>query len=214
MEALPAVLGGQAGGLGVGVVCGTWGGLARLGGGLPGLVGFARLGLGWLRLGLGRFRGGGWLGLGGHRWFALVLAGLRRLGGGGLGPGGQEGHLGVLGVLLAHLGAVDLRPLAGVAQLPHVPHHLGEVVARVEVVGTAQVGLALEVTVVGAAWVLALGGALAGDAQASIVPSSGHHHGANILSLGVESDGIVPDAALLRFVVVTVVAVVVVILSV
>ena len=197
VEALPAVLGGDARCFGVGLLCGTSSGLPGLGGGLLGLGALAWLGLGGLRLGLDGFRSTDGFGLGRRHWFTLLLDRFGGFRGGGLGPGGQEGHLGLVGVFLAHLWTVNFGSLAGVAQLPHVPHHLGEVVARVEVVSTAQVGFALEVAVVGASWGLALAWTLAGDTQASIVPSSGHHHGACVFGLGAESDGLVPDAALL-----------------
>lgn len=113
---------------------------------------------------------------------------------GSLGPGGQEGHLGFIGVLLAHVGTVNLLSLTGVAQLPHVPHHLGEVVARVVGEGPAQVRSALKVAVVGPPRVLALARTFAGDAQASVVPRRGHQHGAGVLGLGAEADGLIPEA--------------------
>jgi len=161
LEALPAVLRGDAGCFTLALLCGASSGLPRLGGGLLGLGALAWLGFDGLWLRLDSFRSSGRLSLGRDHWFTLLLDGLGRLRGGGLGPGGQEGHLGLFRVLLAHLWAVDFGSLAGVAQLPHVPHHLGEVVARVEVVRAAQVGFALEVTVVGAPSGLALAGTFA-----------------------------------------------------
>ncbi|TNN89628.1 hypothetical protein EYF80_000231 [Liparis tanakae] len=205
LEALPAVLGGDAVGFGFGLLCGASGGLPGLGDDLLGLGALAWLGLGGL-LGLDGFRSSDGLVLGRHRRFTRLLNRLGGLGRGGLGhgglghgglwPGGQEGNLGLVRVFLAHGRAVDSGSLAGVAQLPHVPHHLGEEVARVEVVGAAQVGLALEVAVVGAPRGLALARPFAGDTQAGVVPGSGHHHGAGVFGLGAEPDGLVPDAAL------------------
>lgn len=209
LETLPAVLGGEAGGSGVRLLCGTSSGLPRSGGSFLGLGALAWLGLDGLLLGLYGFGGSDGLALGRHHWFTRLLSGLGGLWGGGLGPRGQEGHLGVVRVFLAHGWAVDFGSLAGVGQLPHVPHHLGEVVARVEVVSTAQVGFALEVTVVGASWGLALARTFAGHTQASIVPGSRNHHGTGVFGLGAESDGLIPDAALLLLLLLIVVAAVV-----
>lgn len=195
LEALPAVLRGKAGCFGLRLLCGTSSGLPRLENCFLGLGALAWQGLN--RLWLDRFSSSDGLGLGRHHWFTLLLDGLGGLGGGGLGLGGQEGHLGIFRVFLAHLWAVDFGSLAGMAQFPHVPHYLGEVVARVEVVGAAQVGLALEVAVVGASWGLALARTFAGDTQTSIVPGSRHHHGTGVFGLSAESDGLIPDAALL-----------------
>lgn len=198
VEALPAVLGREAGGDGLGRLRGALGDLRGLMGRPPDVSAFPRRGLGGLVL--HRFGGGGRLRLSG---LALLQG---RLGGpgGGLGPGGQEGHLGFVGVFLAHVGAVKLVTLAGVAQLPQVPHDLDEVVARVGGVGPAEVGPALEVAGVGSpldldldlalALDLDLAGALAGDAQACVVPGCGHQHGAGVLGLGAEADGLAPDA--------------------
>jgi len=206
LEALPAVLGGDAGGFGFRLLCGTSRGLPRLGDGFLGLGALAWLGLGGL-LGLDRFRSGDGLVLGWHSRFTWLLDRLGGLGHGGLWPGGQEGNLGLVRVFLAHGRTVDFGSLAGVAQLPHVPHHLGEEVARVAVVGAAQVGLALEVAVVGAPRGLALARTFAGDTQAGIVSGSRHHHGAGVSGLGAEPDGLVPDAALRRLPVVIAVVV-------
>lgn len=195
MEALPAVLRRDAGSCRVRLLRGTKNGLHRLGGGFLSLGDLPWLGLGRLRL--GRFRSDDRLGLGWRHWFASVL--LQRW---DLGPRGQEGHLDLFGVFLAHLRAVKFSSLASVAQFPQFPHHLGEVVTRVEVVGTAQAGFALEVTVVGASWCLALARSLAGDTQASIVSNYCHHHGTGILGLGDEFDRFIPDVARLLLLVV------------
>jgi len=203
-------------------------GFARLGGGFPGLAdrlaGSPALGLGGLRLRLGRLRLGGLVrsgraGLGGYRRSALVLPGLGDSvaeggaaggGGGGAGGGGggrggrlrpgcQEGHVSLVGVLFAHLGAVDALSLAGVVQLTQLPHQLCEVVTRVVAVGPAEVGLALEVTVVGACGGLSRGGSTAaGHPQTGVIPRPGDGHGAGVFGLGVETDRLVPDAALGR----------------
>lgn len=188
MEALPAVLAGEAGGRGLRDLRGTSGDLHRLLGRPPRLAASA-----WRRLGgllLRGFSGGDRLGL---RRFSRVLDQFGCLGS-GLGPGGQEGHLGFVRVFLAHMWTVNLLSLTGVAQLPHVPHHLGEVVARVGGVGPAQARFALKVAVVGPPRVLALARTFAGDAQAHVVPGCGHQHGAGVLGLGAKADGLVPEA--------------------
>lgn len=184
VEALPAVLGGQAGGRGLGHLGGTCGGLHGLMGRPPHLAAFA-----WLH-GLDGFNGGDRLGL---RRFTLILDHFGRPGS-SPGPGGQEGHLGFVRVFLAHMWTVNLLSLTGVAQFPQVPHHLGEVVARLGRVGPAEVGFALKVAGVGPPRVLALAGTSAGDAQAGEVPGCGHQHGAGVLGLGAEADGLVPEA--------------------
>lgn len=188
VEALPAVLSGQARGRGLGHLRGARDDLPGLVGRPPDLAAFARRRLDGLLL--CGFHGGDGLCLSGS---ALLLARFGRPDA-TLGPGGQEGHLGLVGVLLAHVRPVNLVSLAGVAQLPHVPHDLGEVVARVGGVGPAEVGLALEVAGVGPARALALAGAFAGDTQAGVVPGCGHQHGAGVLGLGAEADGLVPEA--------------------
>lgn len=188
MEALPAVLGGEAGGCGLGHLRRTCGDLHGLMGGPPHVAAFA-----WRRLDgllLHRFSGSDRLGL---RRFTLLLDQFGRLDG-SLGPGSQKGHLGFIGVFLAHMWTVNLLSLTGVTQFPHVPHNLGEVVARVGSVGPAEVRFALKVAVVGPPRVLALARTFAGDAQASIVPGCGHQHGAGVLSLGAEAEGLVPEA--------------------
>lgn len=192
MQALPAVLGGEAGGRGLGHLRGTCGDLHGLMGRPPHVAAFA-----WRRLGgllLHRFSGGDRLGL---SRFALFLDQFGCLGS-SPGPGGQEGHLGFIGVFLAHMRTVNLLSLTGVTQLPHVPHNLGEVVAGVGSEGPAEVRFALKVAVVGLprvrVRVLALARTFAGDAQASIVPGCGHQHGAGVLGLGAEADGLVPEA--------------------
>lgn len=200
VEALPAVLGSEAGRFGVGLIRGTGRGLGGLGSCLLGLGALAWQGLHRLRLdGLGSGHG---LRLDGRYRFTLLWDRLGGLRSGGLGPRGQESHLRIIGVFLAHLWTVESRSLAGVAQLPQLPHHLGEVVARVEAVGAALVGFALEVAVVGASWGLALAGTPAGDTQAGVIPERGHRHAAGILGLGAESNGLVPGTALLLLAVV------------
>lgn len=188
MEALPAVLVGEAGGRGLGHLRGTCDDLDRLMGRPPHMAAFA-----WRELDgllLHRFSGGDRLGL---SRFALFLNQFGRLGS-SPGPGGQEGHLGFIGVFLAHMWTVNLLSLTSLTQLPHVPHNLGEVVARVGSEGPAEVRLALKVAVVGPPRVRVLAQTFAGDAQASIVPGCGHQHGAGVLGLGAEADGLVPEA--------------------
>lgn len=192
MEALPAVFRGYAGRLGLGQLRrGPRGGLGWLGGGLPGggWDGFARLGLDG-RLRLLRFLSGSGFGLS-----------RRGAGFGGLGcsgPSGQEAHLDLVRMLFTHGRPVEFGALAGVAQFAQLPHNLREVVARVEAVGAAQVGLALEVAVVRAALTGAWRRrALAGNAQPGVFGGPRHHHGAGVLAFGAEADGLVPDAALL-----------------
>lgn len=170
----PAVVSGGVGGRDIGHLCGTCDDLHGLMGGPPDVAAFA----------LGSLDG---LGLHG---FTLLLDRFGHLDG-SLRPGG---HLGFIGGFLAHMWAVNLVSLAGMAQLPHVPHNLGEVVASVSVVGPAEVGFALKVAGVGPPRVLALAWAFAGDTQASVVPSYGHQNGAGVLGLGAEADGLVPDA--------------------
>lgn len=187
MEACPAVLSGEAGGRGLGHLCGMCGDLHGLMGRPPHVVAFA-----WRRLDgllLHRFKGGDRLGL---SRFTLFLDQFGRLDS-SLGPEGQEGHLGLIEVSLAHMWTVNLLSLTGVTQLPHVPHNLGEVVARVGSVGPAEVRFALKVAVVGPPRVLALARTFAGDAQASIVPGCGHQHGAGVLGPGAEADGLIPE---------------------
>lgn len=188
MEALPAVLGGQAGGWGLGHLRGTCGDLDGPVGGPPHVIAFALRRLDGLLL--HRSSGGDGLGLSRLPLFLDHFGRLDR----GLGPGGQEGHLGFVGLFLAHMWTVNLLSLTGVTQLPQLPHHLGEVVARVGGVGPAEVGFALKVAVVGPPRALALAQSFAGDAQASVVPGCGHQHGAGVLGLGAEADGLIPEA--------------------
>lgn len=185
MEALPAVLGGEARGRGLGHLRGTCGDLHGLMGGPPHVAAFA-----WRRLdGLHRLRGGCRLGL---SRFTLFLGQFERLRS-SLGPEGHEGHLGFIGVFLAHVWTVNLLSLTGVAQLPQVPHHLGEVVARVVGEGPAEARSALKVAGVGPPRVRALARTCAGDAQVSKVPGRGRQHGAGVLGLGAEEDGLVQE---------------------
>lgn len=128
VEALPAVLSGETGSRGIGHLCGTRDDLHGLLGRPPDVIAFA-----WRRL--------DGLGLSG---FTLLLDGFGHFDG-HPGSGRQEGHLGFIWVFPAHMWAVNLVSLAGMAQLPHVPHNLGEVVARVGDVGPAEVGFALKV---------------------------------------------------------------------
>jgi len=207
MEALPAVLLRQFGCLVTGFRGLDWS-FAWFGGdGLLPWLRFGWLRFPWLGLGLGGLGGGGGLdGLSSSRLYGgLSGLGRDRLGRlgrrGRFGPGGEEGHVCLRRILLAHLRLEDLGTLAGMAQLAHIPHHLGEVVAWVGVVGTAEVGLALEVTVVGTARLGSLVRTLAGDSETRVVAGARHHHGADILSLGGEPDGLVPDAALCWFIV-------------
>lgn len=110
MKALPAVLCGEAGGPGLGLLCGRCS-LPRPGGGLPALGALAWLWLDRRRLGLGGSGRSNELGLGLHRRLTLLLGGL---GGGRLGPRGKEVHLSFVWVFLAHMGAVDFSSLTGV----------------------------------------------------------------------------------------------------
>lgn len=177
VEALPAVLIGETGGCGIGHLRGTRYDLHGLLGRPPDVAALA-----WRRLyGLGR------------SGFTLLLDWFGHLDS-RPGSGGQEGHLGFIWVFPAHMWTVNLVSLAGMAQLPQVPHNLDEVVARVSGEGPAGVGFALKVAGVGAPRVLALAQAFAGDTQASGVPGCGHQHGAGVLGLGAEADGLVPDA--------------------
>lgn len=78
--------------------------------------------------------------------------------------------------------------LAGIVELSEAPHHLDEVVTRVFVVGAAGVRLAHVFTPVGAL------AALARQPQPGVFPMTGDDHGAQVLCLGAEFDGIIPDA--------------------
>lgn len=78
-------------------------------------------------------------------------------------------------------------PLAGIVELSEVPHHLDEVVSRVFVVRAAGVRLPLVVAPVVAR------AAPTGQPQPGVLPMTGDDHGAHVLSLGVESDGLIPD---------------------
>lgn len=184
LEALPAVLRGKVGSCGVWLLCGQSGGHDSFRGGS-----FVLRGLAWF----GFNRPHGFWSIDGFCLSWQVLNWLCLLGEASLGPGSQEGHLSLIWVLPAHMLAVDFGSLAGVLHLPQLPHHLGEVMARVGVVGTAQAGFALEVTVVRAS--CRLGWVSARHAQASVVPCSRCNHGARVFSLGAESDGLVPEAA-------------------
>lgn len=82
----------------------------------------------------------------------------------------------------------ELWALAGVLELPEVPHELDEEVPGVFVVGAAGVGHAQVFAPVGAP------GALAGQPQLGVFALAGDDHGAQVLALGFELDGIVPDA--------------------
>lgn len=193
LEALPAVIGRETGSCGLRQLRRLITGFLGLRSSLPALTPLA-----WLLIGLHRFRRSNKLGLSWQCWFTWVLSGLGGLQVGCFGPGGQQGHLSLIWVFLAHVRAVDFSSLAGVAQFPQLPHHLREVVVRLLVVGPAQGGFALEVAVVSAS----LGLALAGDTKAGVVPWCRHHHGAGVFGLGAESDGFIPDAALLLLVIV------------
>lgn len=94
----------------------------------------------------------------------------------------------VIGAFLAHVRPEEPGTLAGVAQLPEAPHDLDEVVARVLVVGSADVRCAQVLAAVGTSR------AAAGDPQLGELALAGHHHAALVLALGSELDGLVPDA--------------------
>lgn len=64
----------------------------------------------------------------------LVLRSLGRFWNGDFGPRGIEHHLDLIRSRAAHLRLVDPWSLAGVVELPHVPHDLSEKVQRVLVV--------------------------------------------------------------------------------
>lgn len=98
-----------------------------------------------------------------------------------------EHHLDLIRSRAAHLWLVNLRPLAGVVELPQVPHDLSEVVPRVVVIRLAEVGFAQEITPVR----LAL--ALAGDTQLSGVGLAGDHHSAGVFGFGVEANRLIPE---------------------
>lgn len=78
--------------------------------------------------------------------------------------------------------------LAGIVELSEAPHHLDEVVTRVFVVGTAGVRLAHIFAPVGPL------AALAPQPQPGEFPLAGDDHGAQVIFLGFEFDGIIPDA--------------------
>lgn len=79
------------------------------------------------------------------------------------------------------------RRLAGVVELPQVPHHLDEIVTRVLVVSAAGVRFAYVLAPVGASLTQA------GQPQPRVLPVTRDGHGAVVLSLGVEFDGVAPD---------------------
>lgn len=81
-----------------------------------------------------------------------------------------------------------LRGLAGVLELSESPHHLDEVVTGVFVVGAARVRRADVFAPVGAR------PALARQPQPGVFPVTGDGHVAQVLGLGLEFDGIIPDA--------------------
>ena len=90
----------------------------------------------------------------------------------------MEHHLGFVHGRAAHLGLVRPKSLAGVWDLSHLPHDLGEVVAWVVVVGTANVWPALVLAPVGPV------PGLAGDAQFGQLNLSRYYHRALILGFG------------------------------
>lgn len=111
--------------------------------------------------------------------------------GGGVGPRGRgrlEDHLRVVGGFLAHVRPEEPGALAGVAQLPQVPHDLDEEVARVLVVGAAGVRRAQVLAPVGPAR------AAAGDPQLGELAVAADQHLAQVVALGLELDGLGPDA--------------------
>lgn len=88
----------------------------------------------------------------------------------------------------AHVRFDLLWRLASVLELPEDPRHLDEVVARVFVVGAAGVRLAHVFAPVGAL------PALARQPQPGVLSVAGDDHGAHVVLLGFEFDGIIPDA--------------------
>lgn len=113
-------------------------GLDWFGGWFGWLLGFRLL------LVAGRF---GW-GDAGLDLLLLLLLVLRSLGWfwkGDFGPRGVECHLDLIRSRAAHLWLVHSWSLAGVVELPHIPHDLSEEVPRVAVVWSAEVRFALEV---------------------------------------------------------------------
>lgn len=101
---------------------------------------------------------------------------------------GREDHLRVIGWLPAHVRFDLPGSLAGVVELPQLPHHLDEVVPGVFIVGAAHVRLPHILTPV---WVPV---ALAWHPQLGVFPLPSDGHCAQVLVLGVECDGIIPDA--------------------
>lgn len=78
-------------------------------------------------------------------------------------------------------------PLAGVLELPQIPHNLNEVVARSFVVSAAGVRFPHKLTPVEALR------APAGKPQPGVFSLACNDHGAFILPLGVKADGLLPD---------------------
>lgn len=104
----------------------------------------------------------------------------------------MERHLDLIRSRAAHLRLVYPWSLAGVVELPQVPHDLSEEVPRVVVIRFAEVRFAKEITPVR----LALG--LAGDTQFGEVGLTGDHHGAAIFCFGAETNGLIQQASFLR----------------
>lgn len=77
--------------------------------------------------------------------------------------------------------------MAGILEFPQVPHDLGEIVVRVVVVGTAHLGLTRVLAPVGSL------GTLARYPQPGDISLAGDAHGAEVLCLVVELDGVLPD---------------------
>ena len=98
----------------------------------------------------------------------------------------------LIACLPAHVGFDLPRPQAGVVQLSEAPHHLHEVMARVLVVAAAGVRPSNVLAPVGAL------PALAHQPQPCVFPLTRDGHGALVLGLGVELNGIVPDALSVR----------------
>lgn len=76
--------------------------------------------------------------------------------------------------------------MAGILEFPQVPHDLGEIVVRVVVVGTAHLGLTRVLAPVGSL------GTLARYPQPGDISLAGDAHGAEVLCLVVELDGVLP----------------------
>lgn len=99
----------------------------------------------------------------------------------------RENHLSFVARVPAHVRLESSLALAGVGELPEAPHQLDKEVPGVFVVRPAGLRLPHELAPVRAA------AALARHPQLGVLAVAGDAHGAQVLGLGPECDGLLPD---------------------